>query len=106
MSIKPHRPFLPPEGTVVTFTPAYYDVCLKSKYARDEESSRMLDIIFDTYRLELSDVYNLPISGSATEMMGNGKTDFTSLVASQKKTVIRQLDRISESYRSNEAFGE
>jgi len=87
-------------------TPAYYDVCLKSKYARDEESSRMLDIIFDTYRLELSNVYNLPISGNATELMGNGKTDFSSLFASQKRALLRQLDKISESYRSNEAFGD
>lgn len=38
-------------------TPAYYDVCLKAKYARDEESSQMLDIIFSTYHLDLSAIY-------------------------------------------------
>ena len=32
--------------------PAYYDVCLQRKYARDEESSGMLDIIFSSAHYE------------------------------------------------------
>ena len=40
-----------------TITPAYYDICLKAKYSRDEESSKMLDIIFSSYHMELADLY-------------------------------------------------
>ena len=35
--------------------PAYYDVVLKSKYARDEKSVEMLDIIYDNRICDLGD---------------------------------------------------
>ena len=35
--------------------PAYYDICLSEKYARDQESVEMLDIIFKNCLLENSD---------------------------------------------------
>lgn len=35
--------------------PAYYEVSLKSKYTRDEESSKMLDIIFSNRVIDLGD---------------------------------------------------
>jgi len=31
-----------------TLTPAYYDITLKGKSSRDEESSEMLDLLFNT----------------------------------------------------------
>lgn len=39
--------------------PAYYDVCLTRKYTRDEESSAMLDIIFNSSVYDIGDIYNL-----------------------------------------------
>ena len=44
---------------------AYYDITLKTKLTRDEESASMVDIIFDTTTYDCSTVYGL----------GNVKTD-------------------------------
>lgn len=41
-----------------TLTPAYYDISLKTKLSRDNESSEMLDIIFANRVFDLANVYN------------------------------------------------
>ena len=38
--------------------PAYYEVSLRTKHARDEESSEMLDIILSNRAIDVGDVYN------------------------------------------------
>ena len=38
-----------------TVVPAYYDVALKTKYSRDEESAAMLDLIFENRIVDLGD---------------------------------------------------
>ena len=44
--------------------PAYYDVVLNTKIARDEESSAMLDIIFNNRAYDIGDVYDFNGLGS------------------------------------------
>ena len=44
-------------GSAETVIPAYYDVSLKEKYARDDDSSQMLDIIFANRIYDLGDTY-------------------------------------------------
>ena len=44
--------------------PAYYDVVLHNKIARDEESSKMLDIIFGSRAYDVGDVYDFGGLGS------------------------------------------
>ena len=41
-----------------TLQPAYYDIALQRKYARDEESGEMLDIIFSTRVYDIGAVYS------------------------------------------------
>jgi len=41
-----------------TLRPAYYDVSLKTKFMRDDESGEMLDLIFRTRCYDLGHVYN------------------------------------------------
>ena len=41
-----------------TLRPAYYDISLKSKLMRDDESGEMLDLIFATRCYDLGQVYN------------------------------------------------
>ena len=41
-----------------TLRPAYYDVSLKTKFMRDDESGEMLDLIFKTRCYDLGHVYN------------------------------------------------
>lgn len=43
--------------SLYTLTPAYYDITLKSKSARDEESAEMLDIIFASRVYDLGNMY-------------------------------------------------
>ncbi|MCL1792964.1 MAG: hypothetical protein FWG34_03755 [Oscillospiraceae bacterium] len=44
--------------------PAYYDVMLNAKLARDEESNRMLDIIFGNRTYDIGDVFDFNSLGS------------------------------------------
>ena len=74
-------------------TPAYYDVCLKAKYSRDEESSDMLDIIFSSYRMEIADAFSLGgLYNSVTNVMSNGG-NISSTLASQEKATRKMLDK-------------
>jgi len=41
-----------------TLKPAYYDVVLQRKYARDDESGEMLDIIFDSRVFDIGGIYS------------------------------------------------
>ncbi|MCL2813249.1 MAG: hypothetical protein FWD23_01470 [Oscillospiraceae bacterium] len=38
-----------------TIIPAYYEIALKSKYARDDDSAEMLDLIFNTLVVDIGD---------------------------------------------------
>ena len=38
-----------------TIIPAYYEIALKSKYARDDDSAQMLDLIFNTLVVDIGD---------------------------------------------------
>ena len=40
-------------------TPAFYEISLKSKWTRDEESKEMLDIIFSTVRVDPGNIYGV-----------------------------------------------
>jgi hypothetical protein len=70
--------------SMYTLTPAFYDVVLKTKAARDEDSAAMLDLIFEARAFELGNLYawggllDLPGSLSAT-----GKTDLASSLKSK-----------------------
>jgi hypothetical protein len=44
--------------SVNTLTKAYYDITLKSKHARDDESSEMLDLIFSTRVIDQGMLFN------------------------------------------------
>jgi len=44
--------------SVETVTPAYYDICLKGRYADDVESAYMLDIITASVSSDLAEIYS------------------------------------------------
>ncbi|MCD7746780.1 MAG: extracellular solute-binding protein [Firmicutes bacterium] len=77
-------------------TPAYYDVQLKARYSRDEESQEMLDIIF-TYRaydlgvfFDWGGAYSSLVAGS-----GNPATLYASLQKAISKAIEKSLSGIS-----------
>lgn len=55
--------------------PAYYDVNLKTKFARDEESSAMIDIILKSRLYDLGDVYGWGNMGGFFEGIVKGTGD-------------------------------
>ena len=88
--------------SMYTLTPAYYDITLKTKSARDEESSAMLDIIFES---RVYDLGNMFAWGGAFDLPGSltksGADKIASQVETKKKStetdMKKTLDAILES---------
>ena len=55
--------------------PAYYDINLKTKFARDEESSAMIDIILANRLYDLQDMYGWGSAGSFFDGLAQNKGD-------------------------------
>ena len=70
-----------------TLQPAYYNVVLQRKYVRDDESSEMLDIIFNTRVYDIGSVYSF----------GNVFIDFISLCYKTDRNVVSFYDKKSGS---------
>ena len=84
-----------------TLQPAYYEINLKGKYARDDESQDMLDIILSNTAHDIGYVYDF--GGFATStMLRNGqnkKTDYASAfekVSGKMETAIAKIVTIYE----------
>lgn len=81
--------------------PVYYDVALKDKYTRDEESSKMLDIIRDNLIFDIGYInsYALDTVGHMfVELIRANSSDITSKYASKESSVQVKLDTMLESY--------
>jgi hypothetical protein len=74
---------------------AYYDVALKTKFSRDEESAEMLDLIFANRVFDLGELFNpaniRDLVLSATEKKSN---DIASLYKKIEKLATKELDKI------------
>jgi len=83
-------------------TPAYYEIALKTKYSRDEETSQMLDIIKSGLRFDFGTVNTANLEGVNAvfrELMDTGRTDFVSLYERNEARYLRALDRLMEAYQ-------
>ena len=76
--------------------PAYYDVTLKGKVSRDNDSGDMLDIIYYNVKLDMAVLLaeRLPVDNNMRSFLVNNSTDFASTITSLKKRcrVILQKD--------------
>lgn len=82
--------------------PAYYDVCLQRKYARDEESSAMLDIIFSSTVYDLGSVYD--IGGYIGAFQGDFQKGDNSIASSYEKVagkIDKSINDIIEQFETN-----
>ncbi len=76
--------------------PAYYDVALKTKYSRDEESAAMLDLIFENRVVDLGDTIfcgDIRDAFMAT-MFQNNKRDLASEVKKKEKRINKNIERL------------
>ncbi len=69
--------------------PQYFEVALKTKYTRDDESSKMFDLIMGTRVYDLGDTFwsNQVRDAFIYTLFGEGSKDLSSAVASNKATV-------------------
>lgn len=77
-----------------TLTPAYYDIALKGKYARDTDSAAMLDIIFANRVYDLTQAYGWgAMPTSYKDLAVKGSTDLASLVASKESSFDAAIEK-------------
>ena len=84
--------------------PAYYDVALKVKATRDNESVEMLDLIMKGRMFDFGYVYNGWDGASflLSEFVANKNTDFESTYAAKEKTIQKQYDQVIEFFENYE----
>lgn len=82
--------------------PIYYDVVLKDKFTRDEESSQMLDIIRDNLIFDIGYINSFALDTVGhifVNLVRNNSTDIMSQFASVESSVQGKLETMLESYQ-------
>ena len=84
-----------------TITPTLYEIALKTRYLRDNESKETMDIIIENVVFDFGYVYNIGYSYIVENMMRAGNNNFqsyyTRIRANAKyrlKTVMRAFDKL------------
>lgn len=86
-----------------TVLPAYYNVTLQRKRARDDESAKMLDIIFSQRYYSLDLIYNWgSIKDSLVTLLNKGSTDVASTYAKAESRIQTAIDKTIASYAALE----
>ena len=82
-------------------TPAYYEVALKVKYSRDDDSSKMLDLIHSSAFTNFGYVYASQLDGltSVREFVVNGAEDFASWYKSKESAALAGLSEVIATYQ-------
>lgn len=81
-------------------TPAYYEVYLKTKGARDDDSEAIIDLVLGTLKYDLGYMYNWGNIGSFTLDTVNAKSsDLSSKYEKIEKTVEKELAKAVLAYQ-------
>lgn len=82
-------------------TPAYYDISLRNKYARDDESIMTMDLIFGSMKYDPGYMYNWANVGTFTlDMLDAKQTDIASKYEKISVAAQKALDNMIEKYES------
>lgn len=83
-----------------TTVPAYYEIALKSKSSRDEESAAMLDFIFSKRQYDLGDTFwnNIIRDGFIKGMFLDNDMNIVSKVAEQQSAVNEAIQKSVEAF--------
>ena len=86
-----------------TVIPAYYEVTLKTKHARDEESSEMLDLIFETRIYDLGDTYWSAIlrDGIFLDMFSRNDRNLASQLEKVESRINNEINRVINAINNN-----
>ena len=79
--------------------PAFFEIALKSKYAHDQDSAEMLEIIGNTIVLDFAYIYSNygGFSWTLMTMMGQPSKDFASYYAKNERVQKKLLERLEKS---------
>lgn len=82
--------------SLYALTPAYYEITLKGKAARDEESSAMLDLIFSTRTYDYGWYFEIGTYNEAImNLLRNYSTDVSSMYEKTQKSAQTLIDKIN-----------
>jgi hypothetical protein len=84
-------------------TPVYYDIALKTKFIRDEESAEMIDIILAGRTFDFGVQYDDFRGGSwyISNLLGDGaNTNFASYIERNEPLLQNRYNRIIEFYQN------
>lgn len=84
-----------------TVTPAYYEMTLKNKSARDEDSAEMLDIIFATRVYDLGWYYQFGLLNEEVMNLFRSQyaaKEFSSMYASKEKSALEEVKKANEAF--------
>lgn len=80
--------------SLYTLTPAYYEVTLQNKVARDEESAKMLDLIFSTRTYDFGWYFEIGgYNESIMNLLRSYKSDVSSMYEKGLKKANKNLDK-------------
>lgn len=80
-------------------TPAYYEVALKTKYSRDNESEAMFDIIFNSIKWDIGFMYDWGGIKSALRALVTSKNaDLASRYEKLVNQITKSMDKAVEAY--------
>ncbi len=82
--------------------PVYYEQTLQYQISRDDDSIRMLDIIFDNRTCELAEIYHLDIYDTICGMLKKPQGTFASEFEAVEEKTLDALDEIVNSYKDND----
>jgi hypothetical protein len=87
--------------SMYTLLPAYYDIALKGKLVRDEESEEMLDLIFGSKVFDLGWIYQIGnYNEEIMNQLRNNRRDFTSMYERGHGRAERNIERINEAFEN------
>jgi len=83
--------------------PAYYDINLKTKFSRDDESSEMLDIVMDGRVFDFGYVYdNWVVAFKFADQINAKKREYVSIIEKNMPAAEKQLVKILAAYENIE----
>jgi hypothetical protein len=80
-------------------TPTFYEIALKTRYLRDNESKEVLDILVDTVKFDFGFIYHFGFSNFVNEMMFADNNNFQSYFKKKKTYANYDLKQILKVYQ-------
>ena len=78
--------------------PAFYEKSLKSKYARDEESEEMMDLIKDSIIYDIGYVAGGPLQSVGRDLSKTTTRDFSSFYAARESSAKKSVEEFNKDY--------